>query len=180
MAIRKLTDLKIKAKIREIEDLQFSPQAKNALVGDGEGLYLSIAKSGTASWLFRYMDHGKAKSVGLGGYPSTSLQKAREKAQELRDARTVGVDPAQAKKEAVREEKLQLAKAKTFETCALEFIEYSRPMWKNIKHGQQWTNTLTQYAFLLLARVQSVTSMQMTLFGFFHQFGRQRGKRPRV
>ena len=152
MAIRKLTDLKIKAKIREIEDLQFSPQAKNALVGDGEGLYLGISKSGTASWLFRYMDHGKAKSVGLGGYPSTSLQKAREKAQELRDARTVGVDPAQAKKEVIREQKLQLATAKTFESCALEFIEYSRPMWKNVKHGQQWTNTLTQYAFPVIGK----------------------------
>lgn len=152
MAIRKLTDLKIKAKIREIEDLQFSPQTKNALVGDGEGLYLGISKSGTASWLFRYMDHGKAKSVGLGGYPSTSLQKAREKAQELRDARTVGVDPAQAKKEVIREQKLQLATAKTFETCALEFIEYSRPMWKNVKHGQQWTNTLTQYAFPVIGK----------------------------
>lgn len=152
MAIRKLTDLKIKAKIREIEALQFSPQAKNALVGDGGGLYLSISKSGTASWLFRYMDHGKAKTVGLGGYPSTSLQIAREKAQTLRDARTGGVDPAQAKKEAIREQKLQLATAKTFETCALEFIEYSRPKWKNVKHGQQWTNTLTQYAFPVIGK----------------------------
>ncbi|PKO62608.1 MAG: integrase [Betaproteobacteria bacterium HGW-Betaproteobacteria-18] len=152
MAIRKLTDLKIKAKIREIEDLQFSPQAKNALVGDGEGLYLGISKSGTASWLFRYMDHGKAKSVGLGGYPSTSLQIAREKAQTLRDARTGGIDPVQAKKAVIREQKLQLAKAKTFETCALEFIEFSRPSWKNVKHGQQWTNTLTQYAFPVIGK----------------------------
>jgi integrase len=152
MAIRKLTDLKIKAKIREIEDLQFSPQAKNALVGDGEGLYLGISKSGTASWLFRYMDHGNAKSVGLGGYPSTSLQIAREKAQTLRDARTGGVDPVQAKKAVIREQKLQLAKAKTFETCALDFIEFSLPSLKNVKHGQQWTNTLTQYAFPVIGK----------------------------
>ena len=152
MAIRKLTDLKIKAKIREIENLQFSPAAKNALVGDGDGLYLGISKGGTASWLFRYMDHGKAKSVGLGGYPSTSLQIAREKAQSLRDARTGGVDPAQAKRADIREQKLQLAKAKTFETCALEFIEFSRPSWKNVKHGQQWTNTLTQYAFPVIGK----------------------------
>lgn len=152
MAIHKLTDLKIKAKIREIQDLQYSPNAKNALLGDGEGLYLGISKNGTASWLFRYMDHGKARSVGLGGYPSTSLQKAREKAQAMRDARTGGVDPAQAKKAAVREQKLQLAKAKTFETCALEFIEYSRPSWKSAKHGQQWTNTLTQYAFPVIGK----------------------------
>lgn len=152
MAIHKLTDLKIKAKIRAAQDLQFSPEAKNALIGDGDGLYLGISKSGTASWLFRYMDHGKAKSVGLGGYPSTSLQAARDKAQSMRDARTGGVDPAQAKKAEVREQKLQLAKAKTFETCALEFIEFSRPSWKNVKHGQQWTNTLTQYAFPVIGK----------------------------
>ena len=152
MAIHKLTDQKVKAKIREIQDLQFSPNAKNALVGDGQGLYLGITKSGTASWLFRYMDHGKAKTVGLGGYPSTTLQKAREKAQTMRDARTGGVDPVKAKKEVVREQKLQLAKAKTFEKCAREFIEFSRPAWKSVKHGQQWTNTLQQYAFPVIGK----------------------------
>jgi integrase len=153
MAIHKLTDLKIRAKIREIQELAFSPKPKNALVGDGQGLYLSIAKNGTASWLFRYMVHGKAKSVGLGAYPATSLQKAREKAQNLRDSRSGGVDPMLAKREEIRVQKLQLAKSKTFETCAKEFIEHSRPSWKNVKHGQQWTNTLTQYAFPVLGQM---------------------------
>ena len=106
MAIHKLTDLKIRAKIREIEDLAFSAP-KKALLGDGQGLTLAIAKNGTASWLFRYMDHGKAKSVGLGAYPGTSLAKAREKAQAMRDARTSGVDPMVAKREEIREQKLQ-------------------------------------------------------------------------
>ena len=64
MAIHKLTDLKIRAKLREIQELSFSPNPKNALLGDGQGLYLSVTKTGTASWLFRYMDFGKAKSVG--------------------------------------------------------------------------------------------------------------------
>ena len=152
MAIHKLTDIKIRAKIGDIKKLQFSPEAKNVLLGDGQGLTLGISKSGTASWLFRYMDHGKAKSVGLGAYPATSLQKAREKAQEMRDARTVGIDPGQAKKAAVQEQKLQMAKSKTFETCALEFIDFSRPSWKNAKHAQQWTNTLTQYAFPVIGK----------------------------
>ena len=52
MAIHKLTDLKIRAKIREIEELAFSTP-KNALLGDGQGLTLAIAKNGSASWLFR-------------------------------------------------------------------------------------------------------------------------------
>ena len=74
MAIHKLTDAQIRAKIREIKDLAFSAP-KKALLGDGEGLTLAIAKNGTASWVFRYMDHGKAKTVGLGAYPGTSLAK---------------------------------------------------------------------------------------------------------
>ena len=153
MAIHKLTDLKIKAKIREIQELSFSPKPKNALVGDGQGLYLSIAKNGTASWLFRYMDHGKAKAVGLGAYPGTTLQKAREKAQALREARTDGVDPMAAKREAIREQKLQQAKSKTFQTCAEEFIALSRSSWKNVKHAQQWENTLSQYAYPFIGQL---------------------------
>lgn len=146
MAIHKLTDLKIRAKLREIKELSFSPKPKNALLGDGQGLYLSVTKTGTASWLFRYMDFGKAKSVGLGAYPATSLQRAREKAQALRDARATNVDPQAAKQEQEREYKLQQAKAKTFRTCAEEFIELSRPSWRNVKHVQQWQNTLSKYA----------------------------------
>ena len=151
MAIHKLNDIKIRAKIREIEDLSYT-SPKSALLGDGQGLTLAIAKNGTASWLFRYMDHGKAKSVGLGAYPGTSLKVAREKAQSMREARSNGIDPAVAKRQEIREQQLQQAKAKTFETCAAEFIEFSKPAWKNAKHAQQWTNTLKQYAYPVIGQ----------------------------
>lgn len=147
MAIHKLTDLKIRAKIREIQDAAFSPQAKNALLGDGEGLYLSIAKTGTTSWLFRYMDQGKAKTLGLGGYPATTLSKAREKAQNMRDARSDGVDPALLKAAADKEKQSRAAEVKTFKVCAKEYIDAQQPSWKNEKHEQQWRNTLEQYAY---------------------------------
>lgn len=77
MAIHKLTDLKIRAKIREIQDLAFATTPKSALLGDGQGLTLAIAKNGSASWLFRYMDHGKAKSVGLGAPTRLSMAPRR-------------------------------------------------------------------------------------------------------
>ncbi len=152
MSIHKLTDVKIRSKLKQIKDLEYSAP-KSALMGDGQGLYLSIAKSGTASWLFRYMDNGKAKSVGLGGYPATSLQKARELAQALRDARAGGIDPAAAKKEQRRVQRLKQARAKTFKTCAEEFIELSRPSWRNAKHAQQWKNTLEQYAYPVIGHL---------------------------
>ncbi len=152
MAIHKLTDIKIRSKLKEIKDLEYSTP-KNALLGDGLGLYLSIAKSGTASWLFRYMDEGKAKAVGLGAYPATSLQKARELAQSLRDARAGGVDPSTAKKEQRRVQQLEQARARTFKSCAEEFIELSRPSWRNAKHAQQWENTLKQYAYPVIGHL---------------------------
>ena len=152
MAIHKLTDVKIRSKLKEARDLAYS-SPKNALLGDGQGLYLSIAKSGSASWLFRYMDAGKAKAVGLGAYPATSLQKARELAQGLRDARAGGVDPAAAKQEQRRLQRLEQARAKTFKTCAEEFIALSRPSWRNAKHAQQWENTLETYAYEVIGQL---------------------------
>lgn len=147
MALHKLTDLKIKAKLREIQEQSFSPDAKNALLGDGQGLYLSISKTATASWLFRYMDAGKAKSAGLGGYPGVSLQKARELAQVMRDARASGVDPQRAKREQEEQRRLEQGRSKTFQNCAEEYIALAKPSWKSDKHGQQWKNTLAQYAY---------------------------------
>lgn len=147
MAIHKLTDLKIRSKIKDVQDTIFSPDSKNALLGDGQGLYLSITKSATSSWLYRYMDHGKAKTVGLGGYPATTLSKAREKAQSIRDARSSGVDPAAFKAEQVKEQQLRIAEVKTFETCSKEYIEAQQPSWKSDKHEQQWRNSLANYAY---------------------------------
>lgn len=152
MAIHKLNDLKINAKIREAQDRSYSPEAKNLLLGDGEGLYLGISKTGTASWLYRYMSDSKAKTIGLGGYPVVPLKQAREKAQTLREARTDGIDPIQAKRDNERVQKLKKAKSKTFETCAQEFVAHSRASWKNAKHAQQWENTLAQYAFPIIGQ----------------------------
>ncbi len=69
MALNKLTDLKLESIVSKARKAAQTPSAKTALVGDGSGLYLSITKAGSASWLFRYMVAGKAHTVGLGGYP---------------------------------------------------------------------------------------------------------------
>lgn len=154
MAIHKLTDLKIKARIKEAYEQSFDPEAaKPALLGDGQGLYLSISKNATANWLFRYMDAGKAKATGLGGYPAVSLQKARELAQSLRDARASGTDPQRAKREQEAQRRLEQSRSKTFQDCAEDFIALTEASWKNAKHAQQWRNTLAQYAYPVIGRL---------------------------
>jgi integrase len=153
MALNKLTDLKLESIVAKARKAAGTPNAKSALVGDGAGLYLSIVKAGSASWLFRYMVAGKAHTIGLGGYPKVSLKFARAKAQEVRDSLAQGIDPSLAKKEVARQQKIAAAKAKTFDACAAEYIELQRPMWANEKHAQQWTNTIATYASPLIGKL---------------------------
>lgn len=153
MALNKLTDLKLESIVAKARKAAGTPNAKSALVGDGAGLYLSIVKAGSASWLFRYMVAGKAHTIGLGGYPKVGLKFARAKAQEVRDSLAQGIDPSLAKKEVARQQKIAAAKAKTFDVCAAEYIELQRPMWANEKHAQQWTNTIATYASPLIGKL---------------------------
>ncbi len=59
---------------------------------DDGGLYLRVAARGCAkSWISQYRFGGKRRDMGLGGYPSLSLARAREAAAEAREALAAGV-----------------------------------------------------------------------------------------
>jgi integrase len=124
------------------------------LHGDGNGLYLQVAQSGTRSWIYRYQLYGKRRDLGLGGFPSVSLANARRDRDKKRMLVKAGIDPlnVKAKQKALAQEHVvsQKRKAKTFQVCAEEYIAKKEAEWKNAKHGQQWVNTLTQYAFPII------------------------------
>ncbi len=46
---------------------------KPGMYPDGGGLYLQVTKTGTKSWLFRFMLHGRARVMGLGPLHIISL-----------------------------------------------------------------------------------------------------------
>lgn len=133
---------------KKLSALFVSKTTKPGRYADGNGLYLQISKSGSKSWIFRYMLEGKAREMGLGSVGTVSLAQARDKAVAARlVAREDGVDPIDRRKEEKRLEKLEKGSAKTFKECALELHEELKPGWKNKKHAQQWINTLEQYVF---------------------------------
>ena len=80
--------------VKKIESLK-DPR----LHADGQvtGLYLSIAKTGSKSFIQRVTVCGKRRDIGLGGYPSTSLATAREWATENRSLAANGQKPLSAK-----------------------------------------------------------------------------------
>ena len=71
----------------------------HGLHADGQvtGLYLSIAKTGSKSFIQRIMFGGRRRDIGLGGFPSTSLATAREWARENRTLVASGKAPLSAK-----------------------------------------------------------------------------------
>lgn len=146
-------------KAKELSALAVSRLKENGkhAVGGVDGLYLRIAGNSRA-WVLcaamgsRINQSGKEVvrrlSMGLGPFPEISLAEAREKARTLRKKIRDGIDPLQEKRKA----KLTSSKAKTFEQCALAFIEDKKIEWRNDKHVKQWSSTLTTYAFPLIGQ----------------------------
>lgn len=108
--------------------------------GDGDGLWLRVHPGGSRNWLFIYRRGTSRTEIGLGGYGQgtapVSLKRAREKAQEIREALARGEDPRKKKE----------VPATTFGECVEAVLALKEREWSNPKHGDQWRMTLRQYA----------------------------------
>jgi integrase len=115
----------------------------NGFHSDGANLYLRV-RDNSRVWFFRYKKSDKQISIGLGAIHTRSLSQAREIATLMRNAIANGKNPANELKNKFD------ATAMTFKAYALALIEAKRPSWRNIKHAQQWNNTLEQYAYPII------------------------------
>ncbi|UVM55374.1 integrase arm-type DNA-binding domain-containing protein [Pseudomonas sp. B21-012] len=124
--------------------------AAPGLTGDGEGLYFQISRTGGTSWVFRFKIAGKARTMGLGRYPETTLANARQKAADARKLSKSGVDPLSAR-EAERNRQQDVlrqleAKKRTFEMVAVEYRDAHGADWSP-KWRKGWLRKLELYAF---------------------------------
>ena len=119
--------------------------------GDGSGLYLVVDPSGARRWVVRVTVKGQRNAkvaplrtdFGLGGADLVTLPQARERALEYRRMAKAGLNPRfNAKRE-----------IPTFEELSRQVHIDRLPTWKNPKHGQQWLNTLRDYAFPKIGRM---------------------------
>jgi len=165
--------------LNRLSAVKVGKHAKRGYLLDGGGLYLQVterkqveghegkrtsAARVTKSWTFRYRDRasGKLRELGLGPLSDVSLEKAREKAAELRGMLREGKDP-KAEREAKRTAlKAESAKEMTFDQAAAACISDMRAGWKNEKHAAQWTNTLATYASPLIGSLP-VTAIDLPL-----------------
>ena len=132
------------------------------MLADGGGLYLRVAKSGSKSWIFRFMLDGKAREMGLGSFTIIGLKKARQKAANCREQLDAGIDPINQNKADASERRLNAAKANTFDQCAEAYIDSHKASWSNTKHVSQWKSTLKVYASPTLGKL-SVQDIDINL-----------------
>lgn len=119
--------------------------------GDGNGLYLVVDTSGARRWIVRVTVKGHRNrqgkplrtDFGLGGAELVTLNQARERALEYRRMAKQGINPRYNTQKEMP----------CFEEIAQQVHLERLPTWKNPKHGQQWINTLIEYAFPKIGRL---------------------------
>lgn len=124
--------------VRQLNRL--SPRAVGSIAkpgrhADGGGLYLSVGPGEARRWVFLFRWRGKLKEMGLGGFSSVTLAKAREKATAARALVADGINPLDVKH--------ANAAVPTFGEFADAVVKDLGPQWKNAKHKAQWAVTLT-------------------------------------
>lgn len=121
------------------------------LLGDGDGLFLVVGKSGSKSWIVRVQKHGRRRDIGIGSASKVPLSKARERARQVREWMEDGLDPVFEKRKA--------GGIPTFKEASKKVVDLHRKTWRNEKHEAQWLRTLEMFAWPTLGdiRVSEIT-----------------------
>ncbi|MEL6574166.1 MAG: integrase arm-type DNA-binding domain-containing protein [Pseudomonadota bacterium] len=134
--------------------------------GTVQGLGLTVGKSGSKSWVLRYVPppqagtakprtqgatagRNKPRAMGLGPFPAISLSAARDRAREARTQIANGIDPLEER----RSRQNHIARTISFADAASAFLDAKENGFKNAKHKQQWRNTLEAYAYPIIGNV---------------------------
>ncbi len=87
------------------------------------------------------MRNGKAHNMGLGSINVVSLAEARLAANDAKKQLHHNIDPLTEK-----QKQNPRSNSPSFKEGAAKYIDIHRPTWKSVKHVNQWTNTMRDYA----------------------------------
>ena len=110
---------------------------------DGGGLYLQIMKTGSKSWIYRFMFNKKSHEMGLGAFPAKGLKDARADAQICRECIDKGINPLINNPFKNNDNAIEIPTLKEF---GLKMIDDWSRAWVNEKHVQQWKKSVTDYS----------------------------------
>lgn len=139
--------------VKTLEALK--PQEKSYRRSDGGGLMIEVRPTGAKMWICRLTVDGKRRDMGLGGFPTVTLAKARAAAMAAIQAAGQGVDPIvsraaeQAERVAARKAASEAAE-RTFRSIAEKCTVNLTPGFKSGRTADLWRNSLATHAFPVL------------------------------
>lgn len=139
--------------INQLNELKIKKLNHQGYYNDGLGLYLRISSTGSKSWVLRYRLNGHSREMGLGSSSFFNVNQARERARAAQRQITDCIDPIDARKNAHAHSQRKSDPDRYFMNCAVAFIEVKQQEWRNPKHRTQWINTLQQYAFPIIGKI---------------------------
>ena len=151
------------AKVREL--------SKSGRYGDGGGLYLSIAKAGSKSWVMRLRVDGKRTDKGLGGYPTVSLTAARKVADAYRVAVEEGRNPWSDDERDRMERAQDLDRMPTFDEATRKVHAAKLPGFSSAKHGRNWIQMLERHVFPVFGDTPVTEISQREVKDFLERLG---------
>jgi integrase len=121
--------------IKRLTDRQIKTLSKPGRHADGGGLYLVVDKSGAKRWTMLVTVNGRRREYGLGSILAVDVQRARELAQQTREAIARGEDPRRQKQD-----------VPTFRRAAEAVIAEQAPGWRGRDTKAHWERSLYTYA----------------------------------
>lgn len=121
----------------QVKSLTCPSDRKQIKKSDGKGLFLLVKNNQSKLWRFKFKFGGKHKEISLGQYPSISLSKARELADDAQRLLMQGINPSEERKSNKRS---QSNHDNTFGKLALEWWERQKDEWSDdyVKKVKRW------------------------------------------
>lgn len=138
--------------LKDIQAKTIKPDDKPKAHGAVVGLSLVPSKTkGHGYWRFIFTspETKKRRESSFGPYPEVGIAEAGKLGFEARELIAKGIDPLEDKKR-TELERQNIRTIPTFKEAAFILHSELAPSWKNVKHGQQWINTLSTYAFPII------------------------------
>ncbi|QCE35275.1 DUF4102 domain-containing protein [Acetobacteraceae bacterium] len=135
---------------------QINEPLENGYYGDGDGLYLRVARSGKyRTWSFRFKSPkvDRLREYNIGNFQYFSLNEARKKAEKLRKMLERGIDPAELRTPTLPENR-SAPYLVTFEDAARSYIQNVKaPELKDRKGVKTWISSLEMHVFPYIGSV---------------------------
>ena len=132
--------------INKLSDRWVKATKQPGRFADGNGLYLQVSQSASKSWLFRFMQDGRSREMGLGSTSAISLAEARTAALQCQRLLRDGIDPIKDRHERLTKVKAEKRDVLTFSHCAAEYLKAHSASWKSLRHAEIWASSVKRYA----------------------------------